>query len=188
CKRHTFTPNPVLENVFSKFGMNPIGTEIKSTATQLGWSERQVERWLRQRKSVDAYTKYDKFLLSGYECLSHTFFCIFGSVVMYNKPYLWDISLCWTKYPHHAIDSDVWWYYMLVAGWFWSNLVPYMFLLPSRKDKSQTIIHHFCTIFLMTFSWICNFIKIGTLVILVHEVTDIFIMAAKMCVYTKKNT
>ena len=34
------------------------------------------------------------------------------------------------------------------------------------------IVHHIVTIFLMYFSWVVNFVRVGTLVLLVHDAAD----------------
>ena len=34
------------------------------------------------------------------------------------------------------------------------------------------IIHHFATIVLMYFSWVLNFVRVGTLVLVVHDAAD----------------
>merc|ERR1712241_922540 len=38
-------------------------------------------------------------------------------------------------------------------------------------------------IFLMSFSWTCNFYKVGTLVLIIHDVADIFLESAKLFKY-----
>lgn len=34
------------------------------------------------------------------------------------------------------------------------------------------VVHHFATITLMYFSWVLNFVRIGTLVLAVHDAAD----------------
>lgn len=36
-------------------------------------------------------------------------------------------------------------------------------------------VHHMTTITLMAFSWTCNLIRVGTLVLLIHDVADGFL-------------
>lgn len=44
-------------------------------------------------------------------------------------------------------------------------------------------IHHLVTILLLTFSWACNFVRIGTLVLVIHDFADIPLEGAKICRY-----
>ena len=41
------------------------------------------------------------------------------------------------------------------------------------QDFTQMIVHHVATIALLYFSWIMNFVRIGTLVLIVHDVADV---------------
>ena len=44
----------------------------------------------------------------------------YGMAVLWGKPWLWDIRYCWYHYPHHAVEGDVWWYYMIELTFYWS--------------------------------------------------------------------
>ena len=57
------------------------------------------------------------------------------------------------------------------------------FIDVKRKDFWIMFIHHMATIILMSFSWACNFFKIGTLVLIIHDTSDIFLETAKLCKY-----
>ena len=47
------------------------------------------------------------------------------------------------------------------------------------------MIHHVVTILLLTFSWTVNFVRIGTLVLVIHDFADIPLEGAKICRYLK---
>ena len=40
------------------------------------------------------------------------------------------------------------------------------------QDKKEMIFHHCITICLIYFSWTCNFVRVGTLVLVVHDIAD----------------
>jgi ceramide synthetase len=44
-------------------------------------------------------------------------------------------------------------------------------------------IHHIVTLMLLTFSWTVNFVRIGTLVLVIHDFADIPLEGAKICRY-----
>ena len=56
--------NDVLEEVFSE-RKNLSDTQIHEKAMELNMTERQVERWLRQRKLQDRPTTLEKFSETG---------------------------------------------------------------------------------------------------------------------------
>lgn len=55
-----------------------------------------------------------------------------------------------------------------------------------RKDFVQNMVHHLVTILLLGFSWSCHFIRVGTLVLIIHDCADPFLEFAKLCNYIKK--
>ncbi|CAL4128430.1 unnamed protein product [Meganyctiphanes norvegica] len=173
---------PILEILY-KNNTRKSTTAIREASLALGWSERKVERWLRHKKKASQMSTYDKFVDCAFEFTFHLLFEFAGTLILYKKPWLWDMSLCWQDWPHHAIDDDIWWFFMVGMAYFWSLIVIHA---STRKDRTQMMIHHATTIFLMTFSWVCNFIRIGTLVLMSHEYVDLPIMASKMFQYAGK--
>ena len=59
----------------------------------------------------------------------------------------------------------------------------YFFSDERRKDTNVMIIHHVCTIFLITFSLGMRFWQIGCLVLFCHDVCDVFLDLAKIFNY-----
>lgn len=174
--------NDVLEEVFSE-RKNLSDTQIKEKALELSMTERQVERWLRQRKLQDRPTTLEKFSETGWRCFYYSLMFGYGMAVLWGKSWLWDIRYCWYHYPHHAVEADVWWYYMIELTFYWS-LTFSQFYDVKRKDFVEMFIHHITTILLMGLSWTCNLTRVGTLVLVIHDVADILLEAAKLCKYT----
>lgn len=176
--------------------------EITALAKQLDWSERQVERWLRLRRSQDmpstltkfcenrsvmlnkyfinnplsfvVYFNLKNYLIYSWRCLYYTFIFIYGIIVLWDKPWLWDIKNCYYGYPNHSVSNDIWWYYMVSISFYWSLSISQFFDV-KRKDFWQMFIHHKATILLMSFSWVSNLTRIGSLVLVVHDSADIFL-------------
>lgn len=63
---------------------------------------------------------------------------------------------------------------MISLSFYWSLAIS-QFRDVKRKDFWQMFVHHIATILLMAFSWVCNLIRVGTLVLLVHDCADIFL-------------
>ena len=55
------------------------------------------------------------------------------------------------------------------------SLVITQFFDVKRKDFWEMFIHHLTTIALMAFSWTCNLQRVGSLVLIVHDIADIFL-------------
>jgi len=104
---------------------------------------------------------------------------------MWDKPWLWDIMNCWYNFPEHSLDIDVWWYYMLSLGFYWSMTFTH-FLDVKRSDFWEMLLHHLLTIALIVFSWTCQLTRVGTLVLIVHDAADIPLHITKLCMYSAR--
>ena len=176
-------PNETLEELFTRHKSKPPSSEITKSAATLGWTERKVERWLRQRTAMTHISKFTKFMECAWQCTYYTFIFVFGLYVMWGKPWFWDILHCWYDYPNHSVDDDVWWYYMISLSFYWCMTFTH-FVESKRKDFWQMFFHHLVTIMLITFSWTCNLTRIGTLVLIVHDCADIPLQLSKMSIYS----
>ncbi len=145
-------------------------------------SERQVERWLKRRRTSTRKTKLEKFSECGFRSLFYTSMYVYGTVMLWNKSYFHDIKNCWYLYPEHGVTDDIWLYYMLQLSFYWCLLFS-QFYDARRKDFWTMFAHHVVTIALMSISWITNFFRVGTLVTWVHDCSDVFLENAKLFKY-----
>lgn len=100
-KPKKLTPVPQLEKLYQS-GKKMAEKEIKLTANQLQMTERQVERWLRVRKAVDRPTTLKKFCENSFRCTYYLYSFTYGLIVLWDKPWLWNINYCWYGYPHQV--------------------------------------------------------------------------------------
>ncbi|KAK3562389.1 hypothetical protein QTP86_033526, partial [Hemibagrus guttatus] len=83
-----------------------------------------------------------------------------------------------------SLLESQYWYYILEMSFYWSLLFSITFDV-KRKDFKEQIIHHLATLTLLAFSWCGNYIRAGTLVMLVHDASDVFLESAKIFNYAK---
>ncbi|KAI8442009.1 hypothetical protein MSG28_005662 [Choristoneura fumiferana] len=147
---------------------------IIGLAKQLDMTERQVERWWRLRRSQDKPSKLVKFCENMWKSafLTYNFLC--GVYILWDKEWLWDIDHCYIGHPHQGYTNGMWWYYMVTSAFYWSLLLS-QFWDVRRKDFWQNFVHHLATISLISFSWVLNAHRVGTLVILSHDPAEIFL-------------
>lgn len=178
-------PNSVLEMMFRQHNGCVPPKLVLEASTSLNLTIREVEIWLRKRSAQSKLTKLDKFQDSAYICLYHTLITVYGLYLLWSKPWLWDMEYCFKDYPFHEISDDVWWYYMVGCGFYWSQTI-WQIKYSHGKDAGMAYIHHLCTILLMVTSWACNYIRIGSLVLLIHECGDIPLQFGKILHYLKE--
>ncbi|KAK8746388.1 hypothetical protein OTU49_017384, partial [Cherax quadricarinatus] len=90
-KARPVVPNETLEHLFLRYKAKPPDSEISHCAGKLGWSERKVERWIRQRTAMTRINKFTKFMECAWQCTYYTFIFVYGLYIMCGKPWLWDI-------------------------------------------------------------------------------------------------
>jgi TLC domain len=79
-------------------------------------------------------------------------------------------------------------FYMLEMG-FYIQAIPFlMFIEVRRKDWAESFTHHVVTLGLLSYSWYANFTRAGIIVMLLHDVSDIFLELAKLARYAERET
>ncbi|XP_006277638.1 ceramide synthase 4 [Alligator mississippiensis] len=177
-------PSPVLDTFYTTHSKNPKEQELISLAKQCDLPTKKVERWFRYRRNQDRPSLSKKFCEASWRFTFYTVSFFTGLTVLHDKPWFWDHRECWTGYPQQPLLPSLFWYYMLELS-FYCSLV---FTLPfdvKRKDFYEQIIHHAATIFLISFSYCANYIRIGTLVMVIHDASDCILEPTKIVNYMK---
>uniref|UniRef100_A0A8D0DWT7 Ceramide synthase 4 n=1 Tax=Salvator merianae TaxID=96440 RepID=A0A8D0DWT7_SALMN len=165
------SPNPTLEAFYTRHRKSPSKEEIQNLAKRSDLQPRQVERWFRFRHNQDRPSLTKKFCEASWRFVFYFTSFVTGITVLYDKPWFWDNRACWAGYPQQPLLYSVFAYYMLQLS-FYSSLVITLPFDVKRKDFHEQIVHHAVTIFLITFSYCANYLRIGTLVIFIHDIAD----------------
>ncbi|CAG5136126.1 unnamed protein product, partial [Candidula unifasciata] len=145
-------------------------------------SIRQVERWFRIRRNQHRTPVFKKYLDSSWRGVFYFVIFWYGLYLHLDKPWFYDTLYMWKGWPHHHVSEDIYWYYM-VEGAFYISLLFSLFTDHKRKDFSQMVIHHVATLLLMMLSWISNFVRVGTLVLVIHDAVDSWMEFGKVAKY-----
>ncbi|KAJ7415592.1 hypothetical protein WISP_77991 [Willisornis vidua] len=101
-----------------------------------------------------------------------------------STPWLWNTRQCWNGYPYQPLMPDLHYYYMVELSFYWSLMFS-QFIDVKRKDFGIMFTHHILAVILISFSYITNLTRVGTLIFCLHDVADIVLEAAKMANYCK---
>ena len=87
------------------------------------------------------------------------------------------------NWPEHPVSDAINLYYQIELGCylhqlFWTEV--------TRSDAVEMLLHHFITISLLIISYLTNYTRFGATILLIHDVSDIFLEFAKVCNYTAK--
>ncbi|XP_034469794.1 ceramide synthase 2-like [Hippoglossus hippoglossus] len=178
----TAAPSPRLESFYTQRSREPTQSEIVGLMKLCGKTQRQIETWFHRRRNQDRPSQTKKFGEAAWRFFFYfiSFTAAFTSLI--HKPWLWDLRECWRQYPLQPMERAHYWYYMMELG-FYGSLLLRISVDVKRKDFKEQVMHHLATIFLLTFSYCANYIRIGTLVIALHDLSDILLESAKMFNY-----
>ncbi|XP_048845039.1 ceramide synthase 2-like [Brienomyrus brachyistius] len=175
-------PVPTLEAFYGSRGNQPSQREVLGLAKQCDLTRRQVEVWFRCRRNQDRPTNTKKFCEACWRFAFYLAAFSAGLASLLDSPWFWDRRMCWKAYPRQSVQTAHYWYYLLELGFYWSLLFCVSVDI-KRKDFKEQIIHHVAAIVLLGFSYCSNYVRIGTLVMLVHDSSDFLLESAKMFNY-----
>ncbi|CAL8254288.1 unnamed protein product [Merluccius merluccius] len=173
---------PKLETFYKQNNRQPSQSEVVSLARQCGLSQRQIHTWFRHRRNQDRPSNTKKFCEASWRFVFYLVAFTAGLASLIDTKWFWDYRECWNGYPKQPVADAHYWYYIMELGFYWSLLLC-VSVDVKRKDFKEQIVHHIATIFLIGFSYCDNFLRVGTLVMLLHDSSDFFLESAKMFNY-----
>eukprot|EP00761_Pharyngomonas_kirbyi_P008769 gb/GECH01008781.1/.p1 GENE.gb/GECH01008781.1/~~gb/GECH01008781.1/.p1 ORF type:complete len:319 (+),score=61.30 gb/GECH01008781.1/:1-957(+) len=105
-----------------------------------------------------------------------------GFYVCVQEGILKDTTLYWSDYPFHKLTWAMRLYYMASTAFYFSSIFT-MFWETRRSDHWALFGHHIATVSLLLLSYVTRFYRIGIMVLIVHDVNDIFLEGAKVFKY-----
>nr|XP_004568752.1 ceramide synthase 3 [Maylandia zebra]XP_004568753.1 ceramide synthase 3 [Maylandia zebra] len=176
--------NSILEFYYTTQCRNPAQVDIDGLSKKSSLSTRQVECWFRRRRRQDRPGVLKKFTEASWRFVFYLSAFIGGMVALHDKEWLYDTREVWTGFPKQTMLESQYWYYILEMSFYGCLLFSVAFDV-KRKDFKEQIIHHLATLVLLSFSWCANYIRVGTLVMLIHDASDVFLESAKLFNYAK---
>uniref|UniRef100_A0A914UXQ2 TLC domain-containing protein n=1 Tax=Plectus sambesii TaxID=2011161 RepID=A0A914UXQ2_9BILA len=148
------------------------------------WIHRLLTGNSRTARGV-ARPRMEKFCESSWRFAYYFSIWCYGWWALYDKPYLVDQDECWRNWPFQTVPWEIRWYYMIQSAFYWSLMISALFDV-KRKDFWMMLVHHMATLALLSFSWVSNFVRIGALILLLHDTVDIFLELGKLFRYAEK--
>lgn len=180
-EKNIFVPNAILESYYLK---NRIISEsiAMMISKDTGLTVDFIQKWFSTRKDLNRPSKRQKFNETFWRFVFYLFIWILGYYILHDKPWFSDTNECWRNYPKQHVDIDIYYYYMIEMG-FYVSLLATQFFDIRRKDFWQMFLHHIVTLSLLLFSYVCNYMRIGSLVLLLHDTADSSLELAKLLNY-----
>ncbi|RYH25822.1 hypothetical protein EON65_15235 [archaeon] len=150
-------------------------------------SEESVYTYLRHRRHHQVVQKkIVKFVEAFWRCVFYTYFTYLGYQALFTPTtagYVQNSIHYWADWPYHPINNKALFYYTVELGCYIHQL---LYTEVSRSDSLEMYSHHIITILLITMSFLCNYWRVGSSILLLHDISDIFLEFAKVCNYISK--
>lgn len=107
-----------------------------------------------------------------------------------DEPFFpWDSFHFWKVFPTYSdwhANPSHYLYYMFQLGFYFQGLLALVTFETRRKDFVELFLHHWVTIFLIIFSYCASQHRIGLNVLIIHDISDIFLYSTKVFHYVDK--
>ncbi|KAK1269937.1 hypothetical protein QJS04_geneDACA006749 [Acorus gramineus] len=139
-------------------------------------------------ETADKRKKLKKFKESAWKCIYFLSGELLALSVTYDEPWFTDTRYFWVGpgeqvWPDQKIKVKLKGLYMYAAGFYTYSIFALMFWETRRKDFGVSMSHHVGTVFLITMSYIFRFARVGSVVLALHDASDVFLELGKMSKY-----
>lgn len=75
-------------------------------------------------------------------------------------------------------------YYMICLNYTLTDLLWLLFIYERQNDFINMLLHHLCTVSLIVFSYLTNYSNLGSIVLYLHNASDIFVHLTRLLIQT----
>lgn len=97
---------------------------------------------------------------------------------MKDSPWWFDSTYFWRDYPVYDFTKSFKYYYLIQFA-YWLQQIFVLQIEAPRKDYQELVLHHINTLLLVSFSYACNFTRVGNAVFVCMDLPDA-ILAVKL--------
>jgi len=143
---------------------------------------------VKQKEVIIKKYEYQVWLFTYY---TSTFFVgmnIISKELFWGSPIFKEPRLhMWIDYPHCDHSALLGYYYLVQLGFYVEELCV-LFYETRRSDFLQYVFHHAVTIVMIVGSYITCFNRVGVVIFVIHDFSDILLCFCKVCHYSNHQT
>lgn len=162
-------------------------TQVEQLSAESGVSIEECNAYLFNHRQITArLNKITKFEEAFWRFVVYTVMVIAGLYALFyptTAPWIIDSKEQWRTWPFDPVRSAILLYYVSQLGLYFHFLA---WTEVQRSDALEMLIHHIVTIGLIVFSYLAHIEKIGSLIPILHDISDVFLEAAKLFNYVAK--
>ncbi|XP_050374015.1 ceramide synthase 1 LOH3-like [Argentina anserina] len=136
----------------------------------------------------DQKRKIRKFKESAWKCIYYLSAELLALSVTYNEPWFTNTKYFWIGpgdqvWPDQKTKLKLKGVYMYCAGFYTYSIFALIFWETRRSDFGVSMGHHVATVILLLLSYIFRFTRVGSVVLALHDASDVFLEVGKMSKY-----
>lgn len=133
--------------------------------------------------------KIGKFKESAWKCMYFLSAEILVLYVTYDEPWFGNTKYFWVGpgsqvWPDQKMKLKLKGAYMYAAGFYTYSIFALIFWETRRSDFGVSMSHHVATVILIVLSYILRFGRVGSIVLAIHDASDVFLEVGKMSKYS----
>ncbi|KAF7827914.1 ASC1-like protein [Senna tora] len=133
--------------------------------------------------------KIRKFKESAWKCVYFLSAEILALSVTYDEPWFTNTQNFWVGpgnqvWPDQKIKLKLKVLYMYAAGFYTYSIFALIFWETRRSDFGVSMSHHVASVILIVLSYILRFSRVGSVVLALHDASDVFLETGKMSKYS----
>lgn len=146
-------------------------------------------RQVVENETNDRKRKIGKFKESAWKCIYYLSAEILALAVTYNEPWFKDTKYFWIGpgdqvWPDQTYKLKLKGLYMYTGGFYTYSIFALIFWETRRSDFGVSMSHHVATFFLIVLSYVSRFARVGSVVLALHDASDVFLEVGKMSKYS----
>ncbi|CAE6066270.1 unnamed protein product [Arabidopsis arenosa] len=132
--------------------------------------------------------KVRKFKESAWKCIYYLSAELLALSVTYNEPWFSNTLYFWIGpgdqiWPDQPMKMKLKFLYMFAAGFYTYSIFALVFWETRRSDFGVSMGHHITTLVLIVLSYICRLTRAGSVILALHDASDVFLEIGKMSKY-----
>ncbi|KAI5678773.1 hypothetical protein M9H77_09723 [Catharanthus roseus] len=143
----------------------------------------------KEHMTEEQKKKIRKFKESAWKCVYFLSAEVFALAVTYNEPWFKNTKYFWVGpgnqiWPDQKYKSKLKALYMYAGGFYTYSIFALIFWETRRSDFGVSMGHHVATAILIVLSYVFRFARVGSIVLALHDASDIFLEIGKMSKYS----
>ncbi|XP_073054575.1 ASC1-like protein [Primulina eburnea] len=142
-----------------------------------------------ENESQERKKKIRKFKESAWKCIYYLSAEILALAVTYDEPWFKNTKYFWVgpgnqSWPDQMYKLKLKGLYMYAGGFYVYSIFALIFWETRRTDFGVSMSHHVATLILIMFSYTSRFARVGSIVLALHDASDVFLEVGKMSKYS----